>query len=58
MYRVDVATGKRTPLQRVELGDKAGSRLKVWMEYAEKSKTYVYRVSRVLTNLYVVEGLE
>jgi hypothetical protein len=25
--------------------------------YAEKSDTYVYRVSRVLTKLYVVEGL-
>jgi hypothetical protein len=32
--------------------------LRVRIEYAEKSKTYVYRVSRVPSNLNVVEGLE
>ncbi len=58
MYRVEVATGKRTLLQTVEPGEKAGSILPLRVAYAEGSKTYVYGTGRVLGTLYVVEGLE
>ncbi len=58
MYRVDLATGKHTLLQKVELGDKAGSTQDVGLEYDERSKIYVYETERVLGSLYVVDGLE
>jgi hypothetical protein len=58
MYRVEVATGKRTLLQAVELSEKAGSTANVRLQYAENSKTYVYNTRRILGTLHVVEGLE
>lgn len=54
--RVDVSSGKRTLLKEVELAEKAGSAGPVTLLYAEKSKTYVYCVRRILGSLYVVEG--
>ena len=58
IYRVEVATGTRTLLRRVELREKAGSVLKLRPEYDEKSKTLVYDTRRILGTLYVAEGLE
>ena len=58
MYRVEVATGKRTLLQTVEPSEKAGSVQNVRLSYAEESKTYVYNTTRSLGTLHVVEGLE
>jgi Tol biopolymer transport system component len=57
MYRVDVATGKRTLLQKVEPIDKAGSTIHLRAFYAERSKTYAYNTRRILSILYSVEGL-
>jgi len=58
LYRVDVATGKRTLLQTVELREKAGSVLKLRPKYSENGKMLVYDTRRILGSLYVVEGLE
>jgi Tol biopolymer transport system component len=58
VYRVDLATGKRTLLQTVEPSEKAGSNQNVRVAYAEDTKTYAYSTVRVLVTLYVVEGLE
>jgi len=58
IFRVEVASGKRSLLQKVELSEKAGSIFNVRAQYAEDSKTYVYNTRRVLGSLYVVEGLE
>jgi hypothetical protein len=58
VFRVEVATGKRTLLQKVELNERAGSSELIRLWYAEDSKTYVYNTRRVLGSLYVVEGLE
>jgi eukaryotic-like serine/threonine-protein kinase len=58
IYRVEVTTGKRTLLQRVEPGEKAGSTMPMRLAYAEGSKSYVYSTVRILGTLYVVEGLE
>jgi hypothetical protein len=58
IYRVEVANGKRTLLQSVELREKAGSVLKLRPEYSENSKTYVYDTRRILGSLYVAEGLQ
>jgi serine/threonine protein kinase len=58
IYRVEAATGKRTLLQTVKPGEKAGSIAPLRLAYAEGSKTYVYSTVRILGILYVVEGLE
>jgi eukaryotic-like serine/threonine-protein kinase len=58
MYRVDMATGKRTLLQKIEMSDKAGSTQDIDLHYSEGSKTYVYGAQRILGSLYMVEGLE
>ena len=58
MYRVDVASGKKTLLQKLELSEKAASTVRFRMYYADQSKTYVYNVRRTLDGLYVVNGLE
>jgi hypothetical protein len=58
VYRVDVNTGKRSLLQKVDLADKAGSSMNLRVFYAESSKTYAYNVRRVLSSLYVVDGLD
>jgi eukaryotic-like serine/threonine-protein kinase len=58
VYKLELATGKRTLLQTVEPTDKAGSSQSLRLAYAEDSKTYVYSTVRILGTLYVVEGLE
>lgn len=58
IYRVEVATGKRTLLQTVEPAERAGSTAPMRLAYADGSKTYVYSTVRILGILYVVEGLE
>jgi eukaryotic-like serine/threonine-protein kinase len=58
IYRVEVATGKRTLLHTVEPAERAGSTMPMRLAYAEGSKTYAYSTVRILGILYVVEGLE
>ncbi len=58
MCRVEIADGKRTLLQQVQLSNRAGSMSKMRLQYAEKSKAYVYGSSRTTGSLYVVDGLE
>ncbi len=57
-YRVEVGSGKRNLLQKFQLAEKAGSSLNLRALYAERSKTYVYNARRILSILYIVEGLE
>jgi Tol biopolymer transport system component len=57
IYRVEVATGKRTLLQTVKQSEKAGA-TSLGLVYAEVSKTYVYETFRILASLYLVEGLQ
>jgi hypothetical protein len=58
VYRVDVGTGKRSLLEKMELSEKAGSSVNLRIYYSERSKTYVYNDRRIFSTLYVVEGLE
>ncbi len=55
--RIEVGSGKRTTLKKLELKDKAGSTI-LYLQYAERSKTSVYITLRFLGSLYVVEGLK
>jgi len=58
VFRVELATGKRTPLREVKLSNKAGSISKVELMATEDGKVYVYRVRRDCGTLYMAEGLE
>jgi eukaryotic-like serine/threonine-protein kinase len=55
--RIEVATGKRNTLQKVNLSDKAGSTL-LHIRYSERTQTSVYVTIRYSGSLYVAEGLE
>ncbi len=55
--RVNIADGKRTPLQSITEDDKTGlSDLHV--EISPDRKTYAYSASRSLSTLYVAEGIQ
>ena len=58
MYRVEVATGRRTLLQTVEPSERTGTVADVKLSYAEANKTFVYSTTRSLGTLHLVEGLE
>jgi Tol biopolymer transport system component len=55
--RVEVATGKRTTLEKLTLSDKSGSTI-LHIRYSEKTPTSIYATVRIIGSLYVVEGLE
>jgi hypothetical protein len=56
VYRIEVATGRRTLLHEVQLNDRAGAAYGGVL-FVEGRKTYVYGVRRSLGSLYMVEGL-
>jgi Tol biopolymer transport system component len=58
IYRVELPSGKRTLLQKVELAQKSGATGPLRFVYSEHSKAYAYATRRILGNLYVVEGLK
>jgi serine/threonine protein kinase len=57
VYRIEVATGRRTLLHEVQLNDRAGAAYGGVL-FVEGRKTYVYGVRRSLGSLYMVEGLQ
>jgi serine/threonine protein kinase len=56
-YRVDLATGKRTLLQTVDLQDKAGV-VGLLLEIAEDEKSYAYDVITAHSTLYELSGVK
>jgi eukaryotic-like serine/threonine-protein kinase len=58
VFRVELATEKRTLVWEVKLSNKAGSISKVELMATEDGKVHVYRVRRDSGTLYMVEGLE
>ena len=55
--RVEVESGKRTTLQKVNLREKSGSTV-LFMHYVERSPTSIYVAVRLLGSLYMVDGLK
>jgi len=55
--RVDLATGARSPFRELAPSDPAGNLGIAGAVFAAKSDAYVYGLLRVLSNLFVVEGL-
>jgi hypothetical protein len=54
MYRVEVATGQRTLLQKVELSERAGSIMPMRLAYAEGSKTVHCRKHTARTTAAII----
>jgi Tol biopolymer transport system component len=57
IFRVEVATGKRSLLRRLELYDAAGSVDPVRVQVGPDNKIYVYNFRRITGSLYMVEGI-
>jgi len=55
--RQDLATGQRTPAATIRAHDPAGLRLSVFA-ISPDAKYYVHSYSRLLSDLFVVDGLK
>ena len=55
--RVDLATGKREPWKQIAPADPAGAEAVFAIKFSNDGKSYAYSVSRVLSDLYVVDAL-
>jgi len=56
--RVDLATGQRKPWKEISPADPAGVQTIVSMRFSADGKSYAYSTLRVLSDLYVVDGLK
>ena len=55
--RLDLASGRRTPAASIRAHDSAGLRLSVF-GISQDAKYHVHTYARLLSDLYVVEGLK
>jgi len=56
--RVDIATGKREPWKEIVPADPAGAQSIPSIRFSADGKSYAYSVGRILSDLYVVDGLK
>ena len=56
--RVDIATGRRDPWKEIAPADPAGAESIPNIKFSADGKSYAYSVARVLSDLYVVDGLK
>ena len=56
--RVDLATGRREAWKELVPPDPAGAQSIPSIRFSADGKSYAYSVSRVLSDLYVVDGLK
>ena len=56
--RVDIATGHREPWKEVAPADPAGVQSIPSLRFSADGKSYAYSTFRVLSDLYVVDGLK
>jgi hypothetical protein len=55
--RVDIATGKRELWKEIVPADTAGVQSIPSVRFSADGKAYAYSVGRILSDLYVVDGL-
>jgi hypothetical protein len=55
--RLDLATGKRTPIKTLMPADRAGLIDLSFVNLSDDARSYVYSYRRVLSTLYLVDGL-
>ncbi|MGA9393599.1 MAG: protein kinase [Candidatus Sulfotelmatobacter sp.] len=58
IVRVDLTTGKREPWKEISPADPAGVQSIVYIKFSADGKSYAYSTLRVLSDLYVVDGLK
>ena len=56
--RVDIATGHREPWKEIAPADPAGAQSIPSLVFSADGKSYAYSVGRLLSDLYVVDGLK
>ncbi len=56
--RIDIATGHREPLKEIAPADPAGAQAIPSLVFSADGKSYAYSVGRILSDLYVVDGLK
>jgi hypothetical protein len=55
---VDLATGRRQPWKEIAPADLAGAQGIPTIKFSADGKSYAYSTLRVLSDLYVVDGLK
>jgi serine/threonine protein kinase/Tol biopolymer transport system component len=58
IYNVDIATGRRELWKQIEPADPAGALMVFAIKFSADGKSYAYSVDRMLSDLYVVDGLK
>lgn len=58
IFNIDVASGHREPWKEIIPTDPAGAQMVFRILFSADGKSYAYSVSRVLSDLYVVDGLK
>jgi hypothetical protein len=56
--RVDLATGHSEPWKDIVPADPAGAQSIPSLRFSADGKSYAYSVGRILSDLYVVDGLK
>src|SRR4051812_3933588 len=56
--RVDLATGRREPFKEIMPADPAGVQSIPTMRFSADGKSYAYSIGRILSDLFVVDGLK
>jgi hypothetical protein len=56
--RVDLATGRREPWKEIVPADPAGVQAIPAVKFSADGKSYAYSTGRILSDLYVVDGLK
>jgi serine/threonine protein kinase len=58
IFRIELATGRRTTLYELAARDPAGASAPLGMHLSRDGKSYAYALERILNDLYLVEGLK
>jgi Tol biopolymer transport system component len=56
--RVDIASGRREPFKEIMPADPAGVQSIPTMRFSADGKSYAYSVGRILSDLFIVDGLK
>ncbi len=56
--RVDIATGRREPFKEIMPADPAGVQAIPTIRFSTDGKSYAYSIGRILSDLFVVDGLK
>ena len=56
--RVDIATGRREPWKTIAPADTAGLKSIPSLRFSDDGKSYAYSSFRILSDLYVVDGMK